>query len=97
MFFNRCNTVINVKNYLLSAFDRSITLNEDSSTCVSASITSGKRIISISVYIVTRKMVVDCADNYFIFREPKQTFSTEDKCLTYLYELTTRIRKELDI
>lgn len=97
MFFNRCNTVINVKNYLLSAFNRSITLTEDSSTCVYASITSGKRIISISVYIVARKIVVDCADNYFIFREPKQIFSTEDKCLTYLYELTARIRKELDI
>jgi hypothetical protein len=97
MFFNRCNTVINVRNYLLSAFDRSIILTEDYNTCVSASITSGKRIISISVCIVARKMVVDCADNYFIFREPRQIFSTEDKCLTYLYNLTAKIRKELDM
>lgn len=97
MFFNRCNTVINVKNYLLSSFDGSVRLTEDSSTYVSASIISGKRIISISVRIIARKMVVDCADNYFIFREPKQTFSTEDKCLTYLYNLTARIQKELDM
>ena len=97
MFSRKCRTVTNIRNYLFSAFDRSVGLDNDSSTWVSVSITSGKRIISVSARIVAKKLIIDCKDNYFIFREPQQSFSSEEKCLSYLYDLTARIRKELDI
>lgn len=97
MLFSKCKTVVNIQNYLSSAFDRSVMIGENSTTYTSVSITAGKRVIVVSVKIVAKKLVVDCSDNYFIFREPKQSFSSEEKCLSYLYELTARIRKELDI